>query len=427
MKTIASKAALLSLLLPTLCSGSNYVRERRLSYKTFDAFVPFPDDALPILNKTVAMLMPMAPKVTALVNLPSRIDLFGQMIEPVVRNSYQQDLWHMDVMYVMGDGLDIGCRVATNGATSNSSDERVRDHSPVEKNQMCQTHCTHKGRYCPIFKDHDLAGKSYNGRDLVMEILRRTCLGYVLPYKFADNHWFEYLTVFHDHKCMDAPQDLTQCSNTILQTHLLGFPTGEGSAFAQCVKEVEADTDTTNDVLEKALDWSHKAMKEYGYNDISELDVELPDMRYNGEKWSTHFWHHPRADHVLGEWCKFFKGDLKPVSCDFCHTCSYQKDCLWYLSCDRNAFDINTYHDPKHFNDKKKNETTIVYIEKEVVKGTGEVMGFGIAIGVGGALVLWIMVELKRRRAVKEVASELPVNGFKDGGAADDVELPPVA
>merc|ERR1711971_539840 len=53
-------------------------------------------------------------------------------------------------------------------------------------------------------------------------------------------------------------------------------------------------------------------------------------------------------------------------------------------------------------------------VATDVAKGTGGVLFGGIVIGLAVAALLWLGMEYKRRKAVAEVAGELPQNGFKD-------------
>jgi len=392
---VATRTALLSFLcflsLSTISEGRRYKK----SYK------PYPDEALALLNSTVERLYKDAPDVRVLVTLPGK-DYLDHLQEVAVRNTYQNHLFKFDLNYIMEDGVTYGCRVnKTSGGRLLKHRKPPNDNAQAQVNKnkkMCGSHCTHHGRYCPAFPKDELAKHtSQNGRDLVLEVLRRLCMTKLFVGSYSDPNFFEYVNHFADDGCLENPK-LGECSMNILQNKIHGFNVAKGSKFDKCVMEAEADTDKTNPLLEDSLKFS-LALKDYTPN-------QLPVMEINGAKYAGKM----RADGLQHTWCSHFKGELKPVSCDFCAHCNNMKNCLWLLRCDGHKFDVKTYKNPKY-------ETALQIVEddvEEVADMTIEILAAGVGIGMAVTALLWCLVEIKRKRAVAEVGKELPMDGFRD-------------
>lgn len=398
----ASKTTFLCLL-PALCSG----------WHSFPKFAAYPPDASGMLVDESA-LASHAPSVLLLATLPG--DAFFEKIEAVtLRND---PLFKLDVNYAIGDGLDQRCRAQTSGAKKNFFG-RITDHVKRggRHTRHCATHCTHGGRYCPIFPHDKLTTITpHRGQDLVMEVLRRTCLGHVLDKGFANPLWFKYLVSFQNRNCMGAGNNITTCSNGIFAENLPDFPSDSHSAYAECVAAEEADTDTPNPMLEHSLDISSSL--KYDIN-------QLPLLEIAGQKLGGQKWQELEGKRILQDWCKHFEGDTKPLSCEFCSGCKDTETCLWELKCEGRTFDTDTYKD-LHPSELKRLEEEAEEVAEEVVVDTVKLIGVGVCIGFAVASLCWTLVELKRRRAVRQVAKELPGGGFTDSDEdwPDDLDEP---
>lgn len=242
-------------------------------------------------------------------------------------------------------------------------------------------------------------------------------------YYYIDNDddvRFDYLQKFDQSKCFES-DDLTQCSRKCLSEAKIDYD----AVLAECVKQEELDTDTTNELLEKQL----KIWKESPYK----LE-EMPILEIGGEKFHDHDYF--RDDWVLKQWCEKFPPDDQPVSCQYCDTCYRQRRCLWELNCDGGHFDIDTYQ-IKHHTPSPSSPPTLSptpapdkLAANSFLEDSGLALGFGVFIGMVFSGVCFGLAEIRRRKAVAEVAKTLPTEGgfsdeysFKD----EDLELPAVS
>lgn len=395
---LASRTAFLSFLclLPVFCAG----------WEDFENYVPYPPEASGILNQTIWKVSEDVPTVSVLATLPGH-HLFEAMQNVAVRNSYQNPLFELDVMFLMGNGVDFHCRTHRKGEKPNAIGRYTETWRTKERHRpsYCHNHCTHHGRYCPIFSPEELKERTdHEGKDLVFEVLRRLCIGHSLENGFANATFFKYMEAFETRNCIENGMHLGDCSNSIFEEDIPEFPSGPNSQYAKCVDSEHSESDAKHPILEHSLDVSYKVK-----NPID----EFPLLDIGHGMFQAANAHSISSNEILEEWCGTFKGLDRPVACDFCVGCRDVQTCLWNLQCDGRSFDVDSY--------KRNKETELA--EAEVI-----VMDAFAAMLVGGALVFaalgtcWFIMKEKRRRAVKQVAKELPAQGFSDGFTDTDRE-----
>ena len=267
---IFSRIALLNvlLLLPSFGVGWDDFRED---------YVPYPPEATGALDYTVSKIKDV-PSVRVLGTLPGS-HLFEAIQEVAVRNNYQNPLFKLDVAFLMEDGVKYGCRHPTKDATLLDSGRYSDTFHGKQKHtpNFCHSHCTHAGRYCPVFPPEELKETTdHSGGDLVMEVLRRLCIGDKLEGGFANPIWFRYLEAFEKRNCMEKRDgmNLARCSGEIFKEDIPDFPSK--LAYEGCVRAEEQFHDFKNKILEHSLDVSYS--QNYTAEEMPLIDIAVSNF-----------------------------------------------------------------------------------------------------------------------------------------------------
>lgn len=369
-------------------------------------FVEYGADVTPLIQSQDENLKDVAPAVTVLSSVPEPVSgktVWPSLKELAYRNSKSAHIFKLQAAYMISDGLSYGCR-------------KKKGNTDVAVNSdMCNKHCTHKGRYCPAELPDLLEQRTKtHGRMIIAEIVRRLCWGSVLKGTYANVYWFEYLEGFDEQKCLES-DDMATCSIQIIDELGGNANQTRRSEMDTCIAEADKDTDNPNAMLEHQLEL---------LKSIEHSWETLPTLKINEEIYHTGSKFLFRSDHVTKTWCGAFPTDVvsknttigvehitTPITCDFCGHCNYVARCLWKNQCDGHPFDVNTFHDPKHV-------TVIKEIEEDVEEVTEGIFKVAISLIVGSVIgasivlgVLAIQGKHKRRQAIEEMSKNMPMEG----------------
>lgn len=438
MISFSGNLSSLILLLGALCIVAAAKSKSQWENRPYSQFVPYPENAQTLLELQDTNLEAVAPQVSILSSIPeveSDHGFIWPVIEGLAIRNADSKIMNLQPVYMMKHGLEMGCRMhRVGGGGRNGTDNN--DHIPIDS-PICDDHCTHQGQYCPAELPYDLAGRTkYHGKDLILEIVRRLCFGSVLPGKYANYLWFDYLKKFESNDCLEGDKPLKECSEDIISS-ITDWKTEGGHEeveMLQCIADADAETDTTNYMLEHQLKLLQDV--QYTWDELPVLDIDGKKIHFQSNLGQF------RPDRITQSWCSFFSEAsevpaeydpehpvvTRPITCDFCAHCDRVENCLWGNQCDHHKFDLETFHDPKAKHNVVKE---VEEVAEEVVDDT-EVVVEDVTIGimyavvgaaVGGTVVLLICVVLNRRRrrkAIDEVANELPVTGGYNDEVSDN-------
>lgn len=389
------------------------------------SFEPYSESIAPLLQEERTNLFAEAPQITILTSIPPPEDdiyYWSTVSSIAIRNSYQSDepsIFKLQAAYMIANGVDMGCRITGENGTE----------KPVDS-PLCIDHCTHQGRYCPAELPTDIAKRTtHNGKALIRQVIRHLCFGDSLPTKYSHHLWFDYLRAFQAAGCIANPAYLEVCGQRVIEDVLASkyvkdVDTEDVAAkTAVCAAEADADTDTTNPMLEAQL----KLLKEIPYS-----VQDLPVMDIDGDEYNNR--QGMLVSDVLHKWCSYFpdapandKQSAKisiPITCSFCNGCMYAYRCLEDNQCDNYKFNVTTFKDPKAVVKEPLGE--VILEDTEVVLRDLVMLAGGALLGgvIVGAICL-CLAKRKREQAIAEVSKALPMRGYND--KAGEQELPEVA
>lgn len=367
--------------------------------ESLDAFVPYPKDAYPLLERRNA-----ADPYPVVIDVSGTVSDWDQPIFALLKGIVHRNhrVLARPHFYVQ-DGTTAQCRKKLETPTTrrrqlNNDNNNNNPQQPAN----CTRHCTNHGRYC-------LEHPEVPGAELVMEATRRMCFEYIL-HDVGNMQLFQYIEGFQKAECHtrtgtaqdendddDDDDTMSKCSQQVLDE--LRVMPNKGD-MEDCLGMAGGfDTDDFNLALEEELQYQDDMVLP---RTIQEAQAVLPVIEIDGQPYTSHY----TVKDIFKGVCDAFPDNGKPVACDFCSDCQDVRKCLWHLECDGEAFDVNKLMGPDEALEAESSSSSSSTSVINFGSPSGWEVGFvwGLAGGLTIAAFFMVREIRSRRKMAKDVA-----------------------